>query len=75
MIYLKFEGKQAPATEREFVVCTKSYRVSNDDKGTRVYYEPGVWARVGPQDWLNCFVIGESGKTIDVIRQAVKEPS
>lgn len=73
MIYLKFCGTQndQPITERVYV--TDSYSVAPDDKGLRVYYKPGMWERLSPFDWLNCFVMSESGKTIDKICENMKE--
>jgi len=70
MIYLKFEGKKpntGPISARSKVICTKDYTVADDEGGTRIYYEPGQWERVSEDDWLNCFVMSETGKTIDVI--------
>ncbi len=66
MIYLKFMVKKADATETR-VICTDSYYCSADDKGLRVYYQDGMWERISDDDWLNCFVMSETGKTIDKI--------
>lgn len=68
MIYLKFCGTQsnaAPIDQR--VICTRSYSVARDDIGIRVFDEQGQWERVSKRDWLNCFVMSETGKTIDKI--------
>lgn len=67
MIYLKFKGTTNEGPLTEIVHCTKSYSVATDDVGVRVYYEPGMWERLSPNEWLNCFVMSESGKTIDTI--------
>lgn len=64
MIYLKFCGQQSGPL-RERVHCTTNYSVAIDDKGLRVYYQPGMWERLSPTEWLGCFVMSESGKTID----------
>jgi hypothetical protein len=65
MMYLKFCGTSDKNPLREIVHETESYSVAPDDKGIRVYYRPGMWERLSETEWLNCFVIGESGKTID----------
>ena len=67
MIYLKFvtHAGDVPAFQR--VVATQSYVLARDDDGVRVYDDKGNWERVSPIDWLNCFVMSETGKTIDKI--------
>lgn len=65
MIYLKFCGTKREGPIREIVHCTKSFSVAPDEVGLRVYYEPGMWERISENDWLNCFVMSETGKTID----------
>lgn len=71
MMYLKFCGTKNDQPLREIVYAVKSYSVAEDDGGLRVYYEPGMWERVSENDWLNCFVMSESGKTIDRIDATV----
>lgn len=68
MIYLKFCGTQSsevPIDQR--VICTRSYSAARDDIGVRVFDDQGNWERVSERDWLNCFVMSETGKTIDKI--------
>lgn len=65
MIYLKFAGMKTEGPIRERVICTKDFSVAPDDVGLRIYHKPGEWERVSETDWLNCFVMSETGKTID----------
>lgn len=67
MMYLKFIGKNQEGPLRERVIATREYDVVYNDDDFQIYYKPGQWERVGPNDWLNCFVMSESGKTIDKI--------
>lgn len=67
MIYLKFCGTRGEQPIDEMVIATKRYSTSSDDVGIRVYHEPGQWERVSADAWLNCFVMSETGKTIDKI--------
>jgi hypothetical protein len=65
MIYLKFSGSKQDGPINQRVICTNDYCVAPDDNGLRVYYQAGMWERLSEHDWLNCFVMSESGKTID----------
>lgn len=67
MIYLKFCGTRNPGPIDEMVICTKAYSTARADGAIRVYHEPGQWEMVSASDWLNCFVMSETGKTIDKI--------
>lgn len=66
MIYLKFMIQKSDDSLIK-MVCTDSYNVVRDDKGLRVYHQDGMWERVGKDDWLNCFVMSETGQTIDKV--------
>lgn len=65
MMYLKFMVKASDDSESR-VIATKDFSTVRDDKGLRIYYEDGMWERVSNEDWLNCFVMSDTGKTIDV---------
>jgi len=65
MIYLKF---MRPGEET--VQCSARYSVVRDDVGVRVYYAPGMYERLSCDEWRNCFVMSETGKTIDKINAA-----
>lgn len=67
MIYLKFCGTQNPSPIDEMLICTKRYSTARIKDGIRVYHEPGQFELVAPDGWLNCFVMSETGKTIDKI--------
>ncbi len=67
MIYLKFCIHSGDTRIDQKVICTSSYSLSRDDVGIRVYNDKGDWERVSSIDWLNCFVMSETGKTIDKI--------
>jgi len=67
MIYLKFCGTRGDQPINEMVIATKRYSASRSDGAIRVYHEPGQFEMVGSDGWLNCFVMSETGKTIDKI--------
>lgn len=67
MMYLKFAIHGGEVDIDQKVVATRSYKLTRDAVGVRVYDDSGLWERVSEKDWLNCFVMGESGKTIDKI--------
>lgn len=67
MMYLKFCGTRGEQPIDEMVIATKRYSTSRADGAIRVYHEPGRWEMVAEDAWLNCFVMSETGKTIDKI--------
>jgi len=68
MIYLKFINHTDRDHNQQSVYCCKSYQVAGDKTRTDVYYEPGMHETLSrDKGWLNCFVMSETGKTIDVI--------
>lgn len=67
MIYLKFCGTKGEHPISELVVCTNSYSTARKGGSTRVYHHPGQFELVSEKGWLNCFVMSETGKTIDKI--------
>lgn len=68
-MYLKFMVHNGREETLSTTHESKSYCVAKDDKGFRVYYdrEKGLYESVNKDSWLNCFVMNESGKTIDKI--------
>lgn len=68
-MYLKFMVHEGCEETLSLTHESKSYCVARDDKGLRVYYdrEKGLYESVNKDSWLNCFVMNESGKTIDKI--------
>lgn len=71
MIYLKFTGTKEHGPICQRVICCHDYSVAPDEVGLRVYHAQGEWERLSETDWLNCFVMSESGKTIDKIEAPV----
>ncbi|MGM0858629.1 MAG: hypothetical protein ACQEW0_16340 [Pseudomonadota bacterium] len=67
MIYLKFCTTRNEQPIDAMVVCTESYSTAKADGATRVYHHPGQFEVVAEDAWLNCFVMSETGKTIDKI--------
>lgn len=66
MIYIKFASTRADALA-EKVVSTKEYsKVSLPEGETRIYYDGDTFDIVSDDAWMNCFVMNENGKTIDV---------
>lgn len=68
-MYLKFEINDQQKEIMSLTHECKSYCVTSDNKGFRVYYdiEKSLYEKVNKDAWLNCFVMNESGKTIDKI--------
>lgn len=68
-MYLKFMVHNGREETLSTTYESKSYCVAKDDKGFRVYYdrEKGLYESVNKDSWLSCFVMNESGKTIDKI--------
>lgn len=68
-MYLKFVINNDHKSTATLMHESKSYCVAKDDKGFRVYYDrdKGLYESVNNDAWLNCFVMNESGKTIDKI--------
>ncbi|WP_280568233.1 hypothetical protein [Chromohalobacter sp. 296-RDG] len=67
MMYLKFVGHDGDVTIDQRCISTRSYSLARDNAGIRVYDDHGMWERVSPIDWRNCFVMNETGNTIDKI--------
>ena len=68
-MYLKFSIHNEQEETLWLTHETKSYCVCKDDDGYRIYYDrsKGLYEMVSNSSWLNCFVMNESGKTIDKI--------
>lgn len=69
MMYLKFVGKTND-DHLSRVISTSKYDVTKYGSSIRVYdCATGVYETVSKNDWLQCFVVGSEGSTIDVIRR------
>lgn len=68
-MYLKFVNHDGNKDCLWLMHETKSYCVSSEGDNFRVYYdrEKSLYEIVSKSAWLSCFVMNESGKTVDVI--------
>lgn len=66
MIYLEFSGTRSEQPIFERVICCTDYAVTRgEDDGLVVHHHPGEYDVVSRDCFLNCYVMSETGKTID----------